>query len=166
MGADSQKRSSGDDVDVQGGDPGAGVEGVGGRRGDRRAAARGGGYLPSRGISNFRDPRRDPRLDELRAMGLPAGQLRIAEAIGHDAFITLWRVADGEASFHTDKGDLELRLRPYRSYLRFQRNRYIETLHAQGKTLDEIRKLVLEHLCEPISARHIRRLVSGDNSRG
>jgi hypothetical protein len=144
------------------GPPAAAVGGVGGRQGRGRADRRGGGYLSSRGISNFRDPSRDPRLDELRAMGLPAGQLRIAEEIGHDAFIAMWRVADNEPSFRTEKGDLEIRMRPYRSYLRFQRNRYIETLHGQGKTLDEIRELVHEHLCERISARHIRRLVSGD----
>lgn len=96
-------------------------------------------------------------------MGLAAPWLRVAEVIGVDAFLAMWRLVDAEPAFAGDgSGMLDLRIRPYRSYLRFQRNRYIETLHAQGKTLEEIRELVRLDLCERISLRHIRRLVSGE----
>lgn len=160
---DHQKRSSSSDVELQGPDPQSHAAGVGARQSSRRVPGRGGGYLPARTPSKFRaDPRLDPRLDEFRTMGLQAGLLRIAETIGHDAFLAMWRLIDMEPAFRTDKGDLEVRLRPFRSYLRFQRNRYIETLYAQGKSLAEIRELVKLNLCEHISARHIRRLVSGD----
>mgnify|MGYP003350838351 CR=1 FL=1 len=69
---------------------------------------------------------------DLRAMGLPAHLLRAAEAIGADAFLAFWRIIDQEPSIRTDKGDIEFHMRPYRSYLRYQRNRYIEQLTRAG----------------------------------
>jgi hypothetical protein len=93
-------------------------------------------------------------------MGLPSALVRVAEAIGADAFLAMWRIFDAEPLFHTEKGDLEVRLRPYRSYLRYQRNRYIEELSSQGYTPQQIREAVRLNLCEQIGLRHIYRLLS------
>ncbi|MBI3140988.1 MAG: hypothetical protein HYZ19_03890 [Rhodocyclales bacterium] len=103
---------------------------------------------------------RDPRLDELRRMGLQRVWIDVAEAIGIDAFLTMWRVLDADPmSWHNDT-ILRLRLRPYHSYLRFQRNRYIEALAAQGLRPDEIQVRLQRQLCESVSVRHIQRLVA------
>lgn len=94
-------------------------------------------------------------------MGLPAAQLRIARAIGVDAFLTVWRMLDEEPAYRTDKGDLQVTMRPFRSYLRYQRNRFIEALFAQGLDREQIRERVRLELCETLSKSHINRLCRG-----
>lgn len=93
-------------------------------------------------------------------MGISASWMRVAEVIGADAFLAMWRVLDADPSFRTDNGDLRLHLRPYRSYLRYQRNRYIEQLAAGGASAKDIRESVKLNLCERISLRHISRILS------
>jgi hypothetical protein len=94
-------------------------------------------------------------------MGLAAPWLRVADAIGTDAFLAMWRILDQEPSLHTERGDIEIHLRPFTSYLRYQRNRYIEQLHAAGRTPAEIREAVRLNLCERLSLRHIYRVLTG-----
>jgi hypothetical protein len=101
------------------------------------------------------------RLAELRTMGIAAPWLRVADAIGVDAFLAVWRILDQESSFRSDQGDIVPRLRAYRSYLRYQRNRYIELLTSSGWTPQAIRDAVHLNLCERISLRHIYRVMSG-----
>lgn len=93
-------------------------------------------------------------------MGIQAPWLRIAEAIGADAFLAMWRIADSEPAFRTvggaeERGYLQMRLRPFKAWHRYQRNRYIEALAAAGKSVAEIRAAVALNLCEEISPRHI-----------
>ena len=103
-------------------------------------------------------PSSDPRLDELKRMGLPRWFLRAAEELGTDAALAFWRILDGDpGNWHNDT-TLRVRLRPYRSYLRFQRNRFIEALAAQGLRPDEIRVRLRRQLGEDVSHRHITRL--------
>lgn len=94
-------------------------------------------------------------------MGLASYWIRVAEAIGPEAFLQMWRILDGENALQSDRGDLEIRLRPYRSYLRFQRNRYIEALCARGLNVRQIQEQVRLELCEDISIRHISRIATG-----
>lgn len=138
-------------------------QGVGGRPGTARTYPGGGGYQGSRITSNFeiKVGDIDPRLDELRMMGLQMRWLRIAEEVGVDALLAMWRILDSDPSVRTDKGDLECTLRPYSSYLRFNRNRYIESLVGQGYGVRQIQELVKANLCEVISIRHISRIRSG-----
>ena len=109
MSGQTEKRSSMDGmdgVDHLGGSPGTGV---GARHGHPAPQAGGGGYQGTRGVSkfaNFAFGDRDPRIDELRTMGLQARWIRIAEAIGVDAFLAMWRILDSYPSVRTDKGDL------------------------------------------------------------
>lgn len=153
-----QKRSSQASAVLERPDPGAELEGVGGRRAPRLAPGGGGGYLPTCGISKV-EP--DPRLAEYRAMGLLPAIMRIAEALGFEAFDRLWRIVDSDPAFWSENGSLELRLRPYRSYLRYQRDRFIASLAAERKTPAEIQLQVRKVLGERISVRHICRIVSG-----
>jgi hypothetical protein len=94
-------------------------------------------------------------------MGLPAVWLRVAEEIGPEKFDALWRILDAEPSIRREDGAIEARLRPYNSYLRYQRNRFIEDLHRSGLALREIQAIVLDRLCEKVSLRHISRLATG-----
>lgn len=94
-------------------------------------------------------------------MGLPLVWIKIAESIGFDSFLNMWRMLDEEPQLQTDKGDLAITLRSFRSYLRFQRNRYIEALCTAGMGITDIQALIQRELCEKISRRHISRLVTG-----
>lgn len=97
-------------------------------------------------------------------MGISDAWLRIAETIGADAFLAFWRIADSEPSFRIvggaiERGYLQMRLRPFKAYHRYQRNRYIEALAASGMSPAAIQEAVALNLCEKISLRHISTLM-------
>lgn len=163
MGGEGEKRNSEGGTDqVQGGDQ-ALPQGVGGRQAAPPAQAGGGGYLDICSVFKFRaaddQKKRDPRLDELISMGLPRTWLQVAEVIGIDAFLAMWRVLDADESLHEDNM-VQAHLRPYRSYLRFQRNRYIETLASLRVPCATIREMLKRQLGEEISERHIFNLAN------
>lgn len=127
----------------------------------------GGGYLETCAVLKFstRPPapekKCDPRMLELEHMGLPRVWLDVAEEIGVDAFLATWRILDAEPSMRHKEGFLQIRLKLYRSFLRYQRNRYIEALAARGMKPAEIQRELSRQLCESVSIRHISRLVGG-----
>src|SRR5688500_7812300 len=92
MGNESRNTSSG----IEGHAPGS--EGVGGRQEDRAPAARGGGAPPS--CSTPEVPvgpagaagARDPRVEELRRMGIRPEWIKVADAIGFESFVAAWQV--------------------------------------------------------------------------
>lgn len=162
MGGDCEKRNSERGTDqVQGDDQGL-PQGVGGRQAALPPPAGGGGYLDICTVFKFRggdgQKKRDPRLDELISMGLPRTWLQVAEAIGVDAFLAMWRILDADESLHEDNM-VQAHLRPYRSYLRFQRNRYIETLASLRVPCATIREMLKRQLGEEISERHLSRFM-------
>ena len=141
--------------------------GVGGRQAIQAPPPGGGGYPDicrttkfPRLATNFGAHLRDPRLDELVRMGLQHHWLNVAEAIGVDAFLVMWRTLDAEDGLQRDPpgAGLLLRLRRYESYQRFQRNRFIESLHADGLSSEQIRQRVASTIGEELSERHIDRL--------
>lgn len=163
-----EKRSGGDEAATLGPPAAAGGhadQGVGGRHDAPGTPPQGGGYqgiCTPRKFPRLADPPgvRDPRLDDLDRMGMPAHWIKVAEAIGVDAFLTMWRVLDSEPSLWDDipGSPMHIRLRRYESYLRYQRNRLIETLSDRGFSIEQIRRYVSLNLCEEISKRHIERL--------
>jgi len=158
-----EKRNSEQGTDQASGGDGALPQGVGGRQDEPPPPAGGGGYQDICGVFKFRPgdapKKRDPRLDELIAMGMPRTWLQVAEAIGVDAFLQMWRILDADESLHEDNM-VQAHLRPYRSYLRFQRNRYIETLAALRVPTSTIRDMLKRQLGEEISERHIFNLAN------
>ena len=142
------------------------VQGVGGRQGYTPPLAGGGGYQDICSVLNF-DPttepkKRDPRLEELRQMGLQRMWLDVAEEIGVDALLKMWRILDQDKSSIGDDGRLLVPLRSYSTYIRYQRNRYIESLAGMGMKPREIQQKLNAQLCEQISIRHISRLIVQD----
>ena len=91
-------------------------------------------------------------------MGLPRAWMRIAEAIGVDAFLTTWKFLDAEYGDVQPGEVLRIHLRRYRSYLRYQRNRVIEAQYASGKNSMEIKKHLRASLGEDVSRAHILRI--------
>lgn len=93
-------------------------------------------------------------------MGMPDVWQRVAEEIGFDAFLRMWMILDGEPAFqHAAAGEpIRITLRRFSSWLRFQRNRLIESLAAEGLTAHEIHGRLRAQLCESVSIGHIKRI--------
>lgn len=143
------------------------AQGVGGRREPPPPRRQGGGYPDNCNAFEFDGGVKkiggDPRLDELASMGLPEYWLQVADYLGVDAFLGMWRILDANrnsipASKCSGANSMAPTLRTYSNYLRFQKNRFVETLAAQGVEPKDIQKRVETQLCESISIVHIRRL--------
>lgn len=137
------------------------VQGVGGRQEQPPPPAGGGGYPKKCEIFNFRHPaekNRDPRLDELQKMGLQRVWLEVAEAIGVDDLLAMWRIISSDPSSVGDHGRILVPIRSYSSYLRYQRNRYIEALTEMGLSSEEIRNRLSTQMGEDVSHRNISRI--------
>lgn len=137
--------------------------GVGARQAGQRAPARGGGYRKICGPQNFDPTIEDPRLGELRTIGLPRLWMLVAETVGVDAFLDVWRRLTDEGDEHgyaRETGGVKMPgLRSYDAYLRYQRNRYIDDLAAQGMTAHEIRRAVARNLRESLDEKHVFKLM-------
>lgn len=138
------------------------TKGVGGRQPHRAGAGGGGGYLDGRTASEVRA---DPRLRELAEIGLSATWLGIAQLLGYDLFVAFWRQLSADPALRDDDNQIEIRLRPVRSYERYQRNRYIDTLVASGLKPSQIRQMLKVDLNERLSPTQIRRLTAASRSR-
>lgn len=142
--------------------------GVGARQAGEGTPAGGGGYQDVCAGQKFekkttaaeKNDRRDPRLDDLRAMGLQRPWLRVAEEIGVDATLVAWRILDADPSSSYDGTTLRVPLRSWKTFLRYQRNRYIESLRNHGLPPNEIQRRLQRQLGEVVSISHIKRLVS------
>jgi len=134
--------------------------GVGARHRDSPAFTGGGGYLSTCSILKFRpsdhQKKRDPRLDELEEMGLQKHHLMVAEEIGFDNFLSMWRIYDEHCQ--RKEWQVLVTMRPYQSYLRYQRNRYIEALNESGMTAKEIQVYLARNLSEKTSITNISRI--------
>ena len=141
-------------------------DGVGGRQAPSPSPEGGGGYQNICTVLNFEpgaaEKKRDPRLEEFQQMGLQRVWLDVAEEIGVDAMLKMWRILDRDQSSIGDDGRLLVPIRSYSTFLRYQRNRYIETLNTMGLKPREIQEKLNAQLCEKISLRHISRLIHQD----
>jgi hypothetical protein len=136
--------------------------GVGGRQALSDPPQGGGGYLDE---CTPPEVAQDLRLRELQEIGLSSTWLSVARLLGYDAFVAMWRLLSSKPELRDDDDQIELRLRPFRSYERYQRNRYIDTLVAAGLKPIEIYAMVHSELGEKLSRRHIERLAQASRKR-
>lgn len=133
-------------------------QGVGARQGTPARPGRGGGYLDECMPSQLSS---DARFRELEEMGLPGIWLTLAHAIGYDHFMTMWRVLDAAQEMHSESGSMiELQMRRYSSFKRYQRNRFVETLVDMGLSDTAIKERLRCELGEELSISHIGRLTT------
>lgn len=132
---------------------------VGARQASMRLPQRGGGYPDVCTIFGAAVPAPnaagadDPRIDELRIVGIPRIWIRVARVIGFDAFVSMWQVL--MQATHVDQRSRVV-VPNYTRYLRFQRNRLIRQLVSEGHGVDEIREVVKQVTGEVVSESHIR----------
>ncbi len=139
---------------------GATVPGVGARQGDLFTAEGGGGDLNECTTSKLLE---GAKIRELADMGLPAIWIRIAEAIGYDHFLDMWRILDTAAELREirrseNESMIEVQLRRYSSFRRFQRNRWVEELARARLPPAVIQKAVKDRLGEKLDRSHIRKI--------
>lgn len=97
---------------------------------------------------------RDPRIAGLRAMGVSWKLVRVAEAIGYDAFIAFW--AEVSVLFADDQSSLCIKMPSITSYERAQRNQVIRRMLASGMRTRDVRASLAAAGID-ITERHIRR---------
>lgn len=143
---------------------GLAAPGVGGRQPDLFAPEGGGGYLDECNPAELskRDIER-AKIRELEDMGMSQVWLTIALQIGYDNFIAMWRLLDAAAErremrLSDNESMIEVSLRRFASFRRYQRNRFIETLAAMGLPNTEIQSAVKGQLGENLTRDHIKRL--------
>lgn len=139
---------------------GATVPGVGARQGDLFTPEWGGGYLNECTTSELLEA---AKIRELETMGLPAIWLRVAERIGYDNFLEMWRILDTAAELREirrseNESMIEVQLRRYSSFRRFQRNRWVEELARNHLPPAVIQKAVKDRLGEKLDRSHIRKI--------
>lgn len=147
---------------LQGPADGDTAQGVGARQGDLFPLDGGGGYLNECTHSKVWE---EAKIRELSDMGLPALWIRVAEAIGYDNFLQFWRILDTAAELREirrsdNESMIEVQLRRYTSFKRYQRNRYIESLAANGLPTAAIQQAVKQQLGENLDRSHIRRMAT------
>ena len=89
-------------------------------------------------------------------MGLPSDWVNVAERLGPDAFVEVWRLLDGIA----DPGKRELRVPSFARFSRYQRARLIISLAEEGKKPAEIGSYIRRELGVKIHERTIQRVVA------
>ena len=99
------------------------------------------------------------KIRELEVMGMPAVWLEIARAIGYENFLTMWGILDRSLALRSESESMiEVKLRRFSSFHRFQRNRFIECLVTMGYDDRAIQEMVRRQLGETLSLSHIFRL--------
>jgi hypothetical protein len=132
-------------------------QGVGVRQGPGKAPAGGGGYLYECTTPQLWE---EAKFRELADMGLPAIWLAVARDLGYDRFLAMWRRLDAAVELRSESDSMiEIQMRRYSSFQRYQRNRFIESL-APFLGNAEIRDRVKVQLGEKLSLNHVRRLAN------
>lgn len=90
-------------------------------------------------------------------MGLNRAWLRVAEVIGFEAFLAVWRVLEGDSVVANDRGRIVVP--KFATFLRFQRNRRIEELVDRGLSAPEIKAQLDSQTGERLHLVHIYRII-------
>ena len=139
------------------------AHGVGGRQGRARPRRGGGGYLDECTPAELFER---AKIRELADMGMPRVWIDVAQSIGFENFMRMWRVLDAAIEMRSESESMiELKLRRVASYQRYQRNRFIETLAGLGLTPRTIRERLAAELGETVSASHTKRLMKRNRIR-
>lgn len=168
MSDNNNKRSSTAGITV--GPPRWGMSqaGVGARQLDPHLPGGGGGYLSICTGSDFSvlvsEKKIDPRIIELKEMGLGQRWLNIAYQIGFDNFMVVWRELDSDEFGDSGSERIRVWVPKFTRYLKFQRNRYILfRANDPDTTPEHIQKEIRKMLGESLSVPHIKRVMEKVN---
>ena len=142
-------------------------ERVGERQASTHTPPQGGGYLeiytfselPIRSSEKNRaasPPEKDPRLNQLREIGLNHIWQEVATAIGYDNFIKMWGILDSHEEIRRPDGGILTTLRAFRAQKRYQRDRFGVLIKNSFGNCVSVKRLS-EQLGEKVGSSHISR---------
>lgn len=137
------------------------IEGVGARHRQSGTADRRGGYQQicnSEMFSKKIAPTSDSRINELREIGIASYWIDIAETIGVDNFLAMWSILSDSDTVQLEKHYAYVPR--YSAWTRYQRNRAIISMHADGLSPKEIKIRIKNDLKEDITLGHINKIIS------
>ena len=144
--------------------------GVGARQDTPQPPTQGGGYLDTYRFcelekSDYAAEKIDPRLKDLHQIGLNPTLLKVAATIGVDNFLKMWEILDNDEHLRTDWGGIMVKIRAFKSYRRYLRNRHIVMLHKNNDEMGvtKIAKKATENLGERIHPSQIYKIVARSN---
>lgn len=86
--------------------------------------------------------------------------------IGVENFFAMWKYLSSRPELINDDNQIEIQMRRFASYLKYQRNRYIETLVRSGLRPTEVRQVIRRDLGENLTVRHVQKLCRNARLRG
>ncbi len=95
---------------------------------------------------------------ELRQLRLGDAWLAVAELIGFDRFIAVWRLLTSSDAWLDERNRISLP--SFKQYLRLQRNLLIKSLLDDGHSTAEIRARVKSALGEDMDLSHLLKIVA------
>lgn len=130
----------------------------GGSASKARAPVDGGGYqhICTKTGTAVGAPAPDPRLAELRRVGLPQPWPRVAALLGYDDWMRIWQALAAIDGLGARDRVVWPKLT---TYLRYQRNLLMRTLAADGLTVEQIRDQLRTITSDVPSLSHIKRLI-------
>jgi len=131
--------------------------GVGARHRQMNVATGGVGYLDvyTKIESSIQKKRAsDPRITQLKKMGMDWRWIRIAQQIGFDAFIQTWALISD--MFEDDRPYVRASIPHVKKLIRYQRNILIRRLHASGHNVRHIQDVIEKTYMISMSRRAIR----------
>lgn len=144
---------------------------VGARQDSPPPPTQGGGYLDTYKFCELKKTdcaaqKIDPRLKDLHQIGLNSTLLKVAAAIGVDNFLKMWEILDNDEHLRMDWGGIMVKIRAFKSYRRYLRNRHIIMLHKNnnGAGMTKIAKKATENLGERIHPSQIYKIVAKSES--
>lgn len=91
-------------------------------------------------------------------MGIGRVWIAIAEEAGFDAFVVVWRVLALSEQVRDERNRVCVPV--FNTFLRFQRNQLIRSLSAEGRSPAAITEQLKKFGCEPLTEKHIKRMLS------
>ena len=98
-------------------------------------------------------------------MRLPADWVMVAETVGFDTFLALWRRISADVSLLHDGGQRMPKLRSYEAWTRRERDRYIMELARQGKNPAEVTRAVARNWREHLDPKHVAKIMRSARQR-
>jgi len=134
------------------------MAGVGARQGNINPHLEGGGYLDNCNVlkllkNDFCE------ISDLKKMGLNQRWVSLAERLGVEAFLMFWQEMSHQTMNLDD--DRRIKVPKYTAFLRYQRDKVIRTLKAEGKSRTEIACYLKANLQTTISLSQITRVLNG-----
>ncbi|MBF0453652.1 MAG: hypothetical protein HQL72_02405 [Magnetococcales bacterium] len=132
--------------------------GVGGRQEDTSSPLRGGGYQDICTILKP-DPGNDPRIRELKQLGLNPCWIEIAETVGYEDFLKIWRILDRKNLHTGGRENSRITIPLFSRLVRQQRNQVLRTMAAEGATLQELIACSVNQFGMSITWRSVYRIL-------